>query len=102
MANYVQPTKFINYVSEFKKIFVTRNNGQLNQLFKIDSQISDDYYFQIVNSNNQIVDLSGRTFQIYGSIQDSKNVNHILFYTPSGIIEENNVLHFHINTYNQG
>ena len=37
MANYVQPTKFINYVSEFKKIFVTRNNGQLNQLFKIDS-----------------------------------------------------------------
>ena len=111
MSNYVQPAEYINYISEFKKIFVNRNNMQTNQLFKIDSNISDEYYFQIVSKNNQIVSLSGRSFQIYGSIEDSKNVNHILFYTPSSTIETlyddygnkkaENVLHFHINTYNQ-
>ena len=111
MANYVQPAEYINYISEFKKIFVNRNNMQTNQLFKIDSNISDEYYFQIVSKNNQIVSLSGRSFQIYGSLEDAKNFQHILFYTPSSTIETlydeygnikaENVLHFHINTYNQ-
>lgn len=111
MANYVQPTEYINYVSEFKKIFVNRNNAPTNQIFKIDSNISDEYYFQIVNKNNRIVSLSGRSFQIYGSLEDAKNIQHILFYTPSATIETfqdeygnikaENVLHFHINTYNQ-
>ena len=101
MSNSVQPSNFINYISEWKKIFITQNGGAVSQLFKIDSNISDDYYFQIKSRSNQTVSLSGRTFQIYGSIEDSKNVQHILFYTPSGTIEANNVLHFHINTYNQ-
>lgn len=101
MANYVQPTEYVNYISEFKKKFINRNNAPTNQLFKIDSNISDEYYFQIINKTNQIVSLSGRTFQIYGSYEDSKNITHILFYTPSGTIETNDVLHFHINTYNQ-
>ncbi len=87
MSNYVQPTEYINYISEFKKIFINRNNMPTNQLFKIDSNISDEYYFQIISKNNQIVDLSGRTFQIYGSIVDQKNIQHILFFTENGTIE---------------
>ena len=101
MSNTVNQTEFINYISEFKKIFVTKVNSPVTQLFKLDSNISDQYYFQILNKNNQVVELTGRTFQIYGSIVDAKDITHILFYTPSGTVEENNVLHFHINTYNQ-
>lgn len=101
MSNTVNQTEFINYISEFKKIFVTKVNSPVTQLFKIDSNISDQYYFQILNKNNQVVSLTGRTFQIYGSIVDAKDVTHILFYTPSGTVENNNILHFHINTYNQ-
>ena len=33
----VQPSKYVNYISEFKKLFVTRNNGAISQKFKIDS-----------------------------------------------------------------
>lgn len=62
MSNVVSPTIFINYISEFKKCFVTRQNQPIQQKFKIDSSINDSYYFQIINSNNQVVSLSGRSF----------------------------------------
>ena len=45
MATGVQPSKFINYISQFKKVLVTRNNGVISQTFKIDSSIDDNYYF---------------------------------------------------------
>ena len=98
MSNIAQPDIFINYISEFKKILVTRQNKPITQMFKIDSNITDDYYFQILNKNNQIVSLAGRSFQIYGSIIDAKSILHVLFFTDSYTIEDN-VLHFHINTF---
>ena len=96
----VKPSKFINYISEFKKILVTRNNGTITQKFKLDSNITDDYYFSIVNSKNQLVSLTGRNFKIYGSIIDAKEQMHILFYSDNCKIENNGVqMHFNINTF---
>ena len=96
----VQPSKFINYISQFKKIFVTRNNGAISQKFKIDSNITDDYYFQIVNSNQKIVSLAGRQFKIYGSIEDAKNNTHILFFEDRATVDTtSNTFYFNINTY---
>lgn len=96
----VQPSKFINYISQFKKLLVTRNNGAITQKFKIDSNITDDYYFSIVNSKNQLVDLTGRSFKIYGSIIDAKQVMHILFYSSTADISTNGLeMHFKIDTY---
>lgn len=96
----VKPSKFINYISQFKKLFVTRNNGVISQKFKIDSNITDDYYFQIVNSNNQIVNLSGKNFAIYGSIQDAKGNTHVLFYTDRAELNQAQTqFHFKIDTY---
>lgn len=68
----VTPSKYVNYISEFKKILVTKQNGPTQQKFKIDSATNDKYYFSIVNSNCQLVSLTGRTFRIYGSIIDTK------------------------------
>ena len=100
MAQVSQPTQFINYISQFKKCFVTRNNGVLTQKFKLDTSISDIYYFQFVNNINQIVSLSGRTFNIFGSWTDAKSVTHLLFETDNGTVDaENNILSFRINTY---
>ena len=100
MSNISQPSEFINYISQFKKCFVTRNNGIISQTFKIDSQITDTYYFQFVNNKNQIVSLSGRTFNIYGSWVDAKAVTHLLFETDNGTVDtENNILSFKLNTY---
>ena len=97
MSNISQPDIFINYISEFKKILVTRNNQPISQLIKIYYNCQTDYYFQIVNKNNQIVSLAGREFKIYGTYTDAKKQTHILFFTNSFSIEDN-VLHFHINT----
>lgn len=97
MANIAQPQRQIHYISELKKIFVGRNNQPVTQKFKIDTNVSDDYYFQIVNKNNQIVSLAGRSFKVYGSYIDAKRQIHILFFTESFSIEDN-VLHFHLNT----
>lgn len=96
----VQPSKFINYVSEFKKLLVTRNNGTITQKFKVDSNITDDYYFSIVNNKNQLVNLTGRSFKIYGSLIDAKDDLHILFYSNTADISQNGTeMHFKINTY---
>lgn len=96
----VQPSKFVNYISQFKKLLVTRNNGAITQKFKVDSNISDDYYFSIVNSRNQLIDLTGRTFKIYGSLIDAKEQMHVLFYSDAAEISTNGLeMHFNINTY---
>lgn len=102
MSNIAQPQTFINYISQRKKCFVTRQNKPVSIKFKIDSSINDSYYFQIINSNNQVVSLSGRSFQIYGSLVDAKGQTHILFYTGNGDVDTTtNVIHFRINTFTQ-
>lgn len=97
MANIAEQEIFINYISELKKILVGRNNQPISQLIKIYYNCQTDYYFQIVNKNNQIVSLAGREFKIYGTYTDAKKQTHILFFTNSYNIEDN-TLHFHINT----
>lgn len=97
MAQIASQTDFINYISQLKKILVTRQNQPISQLFKVYYNCQTDYYFQIINKNNQIVDLTGREFKIYGLYTDAKKSQKILFFTNSFSIE-NNVLHFKINT----
>ena len=98
MSNIADPSVFINYISEYKKIFVTSSGAPISQMFKIDSEIDDFYYFKIINSRNQTVSLHNRSFQIYGSYIDSRSKQHILFHNSSYGIEDN-VLIFQINTY---
>lgn len=98
MANIAQPQIEIHYISELKKIFCGRNQQQITQLFKVDSQINDFYYFQIINKNNQIVDLHNRSFEIYLSYIDAKQKQHILAHNSSYAIEDNKLI-FQINTY---
>lgn len=98
MSNIVEATPFINFISEYKKIFVTSSGAPISQMFKIDSQIDDFYYFKIINSRNQTVSLHNRSFEIYGSYIDAKSKQHILFHNSSYAIEDN-VLIFRINTY---
>ena len=93
----VNAQREIHYISELKKYFCGRNQQPITQKFKIDTNISDDYYFQIISRNNQIVSLADRAFKIYGSYIDAKRQIHILFFTDSYSIEDN-VLHFHLNT----
>ena len=96
----VNPSKYVNYISEFKKILVTRQNGVISQKFKIDSATNDKYYFSIVNSNSQLVSLEGRTFIIYGSIFDAKDALRVLFYSDNCVIQPNNTeMCFTIETY---
>lgn len=99
MSNIVQPSYEINYISQQKRILVGRNNNPLSQKFKIDNRIRDTYYFQVVSRNNQIVNLSGFSYQFYGSYIDAKNNQHVLFYSDDFDIEDN-VLSFKVNTYN--
>lgn len=98
MAQVSQPTQFINYVSEFKKILVTRQNKPVSVKFKIDNRINDTYYFQQINANNQIVDLSGFDYQFIGSYIDAKQNTHVLFYSDD-FTTTDNVLSFKVNTY---
>ena len=99
MSNTVQPSYEINYISQQKKVLVGRNNNTIYQKFKIDKRIQDSYYFQVVSKNNQIVDLSGFSYEFYGSYIDAKQNTHILFYSDQYTIEDN-VLSFRVNTYN--
>ena len=98
MSNIAQPDVFINYISEFKKIFVTRQNKPVSIKFKIDNRIDDTYYFQQINANNQIVDLSGFNYQFLGSYIDARQTQHVLFFSDDFTIT-NNVLSFKVNTY---
>ena len=98
MSNIVSPQIEIHYISELKKVFVGRNNQPIYQLFKVDSEINDYYYFQIVSKNNQIVSLHNRKFEIYGSYIDARQKQHILFHNSSYGIEDNTLI-FEINTY---
>ena len=98
MSNIVQPSYEINYISQQKRILVGRNNNTIYQKFKIDNQIQDTYYFQVVSKNNQIVDLSGFSYQFFGSYIDAKQNTHVLFYSDDYTIEDN-TLSFKVNTY---
>ena len=99
MATSTQPSYEINYISQQKRILVGRNNNPITQKFKIDNRIRDTYYFQVVSRNNQIVDLSGFSYQFFGSFIDAKNNQHTLFYSDDYKIEDN-VLSFKVNTFN--
>ena len=100
MSNIAAPQREIHYISELKKIFIGRNQNTLypEQMFKIDSEIDDFYYFQIINRENKIVDLHNRSFEIYLSYIDAKQKQHILAHNSSYAIEDNKLI-FQINTY---
>ena len=101
MSNVVSSTQFINYISEFKKKLVGRNNNPVSVKFKIDNRIIDRYSFQMINSNNQIVDLESSlyNYQFYGSFVDARNQSHTLFYSNQYSITSANVISFRVNTF---
>lgn len=98
MSNTVSPSYEINYISQLKKVLVGRNNNTIYQKFKIDNNIQDTYYFQLVSKNNQLVELSGFDYEFFGSYIDAKQYQHVLFYSDDFNIEDN-VLSFKVNTY---
>ena len=98
MSNTVNPSYEINYISQLKRILVGRNNNTIYQKFKIDNNIQDTYYFQLVSKNNQLVELSGFDYQFIGSYIDAKQNTHVLFFSDDFTITDN-VLSFKVNTY---
>ena len=98
MANNVNQTVEINYISQRKKIIVGRNNQPVENLIHFDYRITDTFNFSVVNAINQIVNIGGKSYQIYGSIIDAKNELHVIFYTKDFSIQDN-VLTFVVNTY---
>lgn len=98
MANNVNQTQEINYISQKRKIIVGRNNTPVENLIHFDYRITDTFSFSVVNAINQIVNIGGKSYQIFGSLIDSKGELHIIFYTNSYTIQDN-VLTFVIDTY---
>lgn len=98
MSNTVNPSYEINYISQLKRILVGRNNNTIYQKFKIDNNIQDTYYFQLVSKNNQLVELSGFDYQFIGSYIDAKQNTHVLFFSDDYTTTDN-VLSFKVNTY---
>ena len=98
MANNVNQTVEINYISQRKKIIVGRNNQPVENLIHFDYRITDTFSFSVVNAINQIVNIGGKSYQIFGSLIDSKGELHVIFYTNSYTIQDN-VLTFVIDTY---
>ena len=99
-TQYANPSQLINYVSEWKKIIVGRNNQTVSQKFKIDNRIKEFYYFQVINKINQIINLDdNEQYEFYGSFIDAKGEMHTLFYSDDFAISQSNVLRFRVNTY---
>ena len=99
MSQTVQPEVFINYISQRKKIIVSKSNSPTQLIIKTDGNLNEVYNFQIIDGSQRIVELDTEArYQIYGTLTDAKNIQHVLFYTNSFSIT-NNVLSFVINTY---
>ena len=98
MPNSVNQTQEIHYISQRRKICVGRNNQPVEQLITFDYRITDTYSFSVINAINQIVNIGGKSYQIYGSFVDAKGELHVIFYANSYTIEDN-VLTFVVDTY---
>ena len=99
MAQTVQPQVFINYISQRKKIIVSKSNSPTQLIIKTDGNLNEVYNFQIIDGSQRIVQLDTQArYQIYGTLTDAKNIQHVLVFTNSFSIT-NNVLTFVINTF---